>query len=282
MATLNASCKDWINKPEFMSRRVFCAQLARLSAFSLLSSPGLVTAATNSTIPVYLREERDAQGRLLLTHLNTQRLFDFLSQQTGLQFELRSLPWARAQWMARNGHGLIWAFSKSQQRLADYDYSQTLLVAPIWGVAYKEPRLRIRDVEDLRGKVVSVERGVSHGLEFEAARGKIFQTDEDVASEASRFKKLVAGRSDVLLWGSRRFYSADELERYLNKEFIPGLHDPDLQYKYFYVSSQALFIDTLHIACARGKWREVMQRLDQAISLGLKSGELTRILKDLG
>ncbi len=265
-----------------MKRRSFCLALTHVCLLSLAQSGMSAQAQTPSVIPVYLREERDSQGRLLPVHVNTRRLFDFFSQQTGLQFELRSLPWARAQWMTRNGHGLIWAFSKSLQRLAEFDYSQTLLVAPIWGVAYREPRLQIHQLEDLRGKVVSVERGVSHGLEFEAARGKVFVTDEDVASEASRFKKLVAGRSEVLLWGSRRFYRADELERYLNREFIPSLHDPELNQKYFYVSSQALFSDTLHIACAKGQWRAVMQQIDLAINLGLKSGELTRILKDLG
>lgn len=268
-----------------MSHRVFWFKALRASLAGLLFCSCLAQAqlVTNSpTVPVYLRETRDAQGRLQTEHKNIRHLFDYLGKQTGLKFELRSLPWARAQYMTRNGQGLIWAFSKTQQRLLEYDYSATILVSRIWGIAYRLPRLEIQQVDDLRGKIVSVERGVSHGLEFEAARNHLFITDEDISSEASRFKKLVAGRSDVLLWGIRQFEQRDELEHFLNSDYLPSLNDADLQNKHFYVSHQPLFYDTLHLACAKGQWQNVMKLIDKAIAQGFKTGELTRLLKDLG
>ncbi len=265
---------SWIRR---LTGGLFCYLLG-----CALTASAQTSAQSPVTVPVYLRETRDAQGHLQATHKNIYRLFDYLGKQTGLRFELRSLPWARAQYMVKNGQGLIWAFSKTQQRLQDFDYSQTLLVANIWGVAYKLPRLEIAQLESLRGKVVSVERGVSHGLEFEAARGVIFMTDDDVASESSRFKKLAAGRSEVLLWGTRQFEKREELEQFLNQEYIPSLNQPDLQGKMFYASQQPLFYDTLHLACAKGRWQEVMKLLDKAINQGFKTGELTRLLKDLG
>jgi ABC-type amino acid transport substrate-binding protein len=134
-------------------------------------------------------------------------------------------------------------------------------------------------VEDLRGKTISIGRGFSHGLEFDEARGKIFLVEEDSASVAARFKKIVARRSDLMLWPVRQMETSREVEDYVNKVLIPQASDHELRDKKFDVSDKPMFYDTVHFASAKGKHQDVIERIDRAIERGIKNGELAKVLR---
>lgn len=235
----------------------------------------------SSTISVFTQETLDNKGKSQAVGVGLLRLFTFLERETGLRFQAVPVPWNRAKALTLDGQGLIWGFSKSPERVQTYRFSEPILTSRIWAIAYGEPRLNLRKLSDLQGKIVSVERGVSHGMEFELAKNKIFTIDEDASQASARFRKLIAKRSDVLLWGLVQFQESDKFLDYLYKVYIPELRDPELLGKTFYVSSVPLFFDTIHFASAKGKYEAEMQKLDSAIKRGFKSGELQRLLAAL-
>ncbi|WP_395007229.1 substrate-binding periplasmic protein [Undibacterium sp.] len=259
-------------------------------SFTLLLSCSVTTTATAAvdagktsatTITVYLQETLDTNGNLQPTSKGLLKFFQFLERETGLHLQPVSVPWNRAKLMTLEGKGIIWGFSKSPERLLSYRYSQTVFSSRIWAIAYGEPHLHLRSISDLQGKVVSVERGVSHGMEFELAKNKVFRIDEDSAQASARFKKLIAKRSDVLLWGLAQFDRPDLFLTYLHKTYIPELADPELLGKTFYVSDKPLFYDSIHFASGKTHFEIEMQKIDAAIKRGFKTGELTRLVATL-
>jgi hypothetical protein len=127
----------------------------------------------------------------------------------------------------------------------------------------------------------SVERGVSHGLEFERAKKTVFKVDEDSPQPAARFKKLILKRSDVLLWGLVQFDRADEMKEYLHKVYIPSLNDPSLIGKTFHNSPKPMFYDSIHFASKKGVYDKEIDLLNTAIRRGKKSKDFLRLLQDM-
>ncbi|MBC3808376.1 hypothetical protein H8K52_13605 [Undibacterium seohonense] len=236
---------------------------------------------STTTVTVYLQETLDTKGNLQPISKGLLKFLQFLERETGLHLQPVSVPWNRAKLMTLDGKGIIWGFSKSPERLLSYRYSEAVLSSRIWAIAYGEPRMRLRSIKDLQGKVVSVERGVSHGMEFELAKNKVFKIDEDSAQASARFRKLIAKRSDVLLWGLAQFDRPDLFLAYLHKTYIPELRDPELLGKTFYVSDIPLFYDSIHFASAKMRFENEMQKIDAAIKRGIKTGELTRLMATL-
>lgn len=232
-------------------------------------------------IPLYGQEILDKDGKPVQETAGVKRLLEFFERQACVEFVFQRLPWRRAQALASDGQGMIWEFSKNPDRLREYRFSEPVMHANIWAIAYHTPPMKLDTVDDLRGKTVSVERGVSHGMEFDAARRHLFQVDEDTASASARFRKLIAGRCDVLLWGLVQFDRASELERYLQKTYIPSLQDPTLIGKTFYVSSRPIFVDSIHLAAKLGTFEAEMARIDVAIQRARANGELRRILQQM-
>lgn len=233
---------------------------------------------TKVSLTVYVQEALDEKGQVQPIAPGLVKFFQFFERETGLHFVPVSMPWNRAKLMTQEGKGLIWGFSKSPERLARFDFSETVLRSRIWAIAYGEPAIRLHNVADLQGKTISVERGVSHGMEFELAKNKVFKIDEDTAQSSARFRKLLAKRSDVLLWGLVQFDRQDLLLDYLHKVYLPSLRDPELLGKKFYVSSTPLFYDSIHFAAAKGHFGKELLKIDAAIQRGLKSGELSRLV----
>lgn len=259
----------------------------RFSLLVLVASivAGRVDAHQNysgkTSVPLYLQESLDTHGKQIPDSVGMQEFLQYFERESGLSFEIHHLPWNRAKLMTLNGNGIIWGFSQSHERLKNYSFSDSVMRSKIWAIAYAKPKLLLRSVNDLRGKVVSVERGVSHGLAFELAKNTVFRVDEDPASPAVRFKKLLAGRCDVLLWGVVQFEQEDRLLDYLHFYYIPRLNDSTLSNRTFYASAEPLFYDSIHFASAKGHFLSEMEKLNLAIRRGIKSGELSKILRAL-
>lgn len=232
-------------------------------------------------ITVFLQEALDNNGKVIPDTPAVLKFVQYFERETGMQFQRISLPWNRAKRLTLDGQGIIWGFSKSLERLQEYDFSEMVIRSRIWAIAYGEPKMNLRSVADLQGKTVSVERGVSHGMEFESVKNKFFKVDEDTASAAARFRKLIAKRSDVLLWGLVQFDQEDKILKYLHQTYVPSLRDPALINKHFYVSSAPMFYDSIHFASAKGRFKEELEKIDAAIKRGFKSGELSKILREM-
>ena len=243
----------------------------------LCSAPSL--AAGQQTVRLFLQESLDQQGKQVATDPKLLEVLRFFENETGLRFEPIILPWKRAQVETLAGKGIIYGFSRSKERLALYDFSQPVVVERIWGVTYGHPKPKYKTVSDLRGKVVSTGRGFSHGLEFDLARDVVFTVQEDSASTHARFKKLIAKRSDLMVWPVRGYENHKEVEAYINRTIVQESNDPELQGRHFDVTEQPLFFDTNHFASAKGRYLDVIEKIDKAIVRGKKNGRLTAVLR---
>lgn len=232
-------------------------------------------------VPLYMQEALDAAGHQIPDAPGIHQFIVFFEREAQVRFQLHHLPWNRAKSMVAEGRGIIWGFSKNIERLGRFDFSEPVLISNIWAIVYGKPKTPITQVDDLKGLTISVERGVSHGMDFEMARGRIFKVDEDAASAPIRFRKLMAGRSDALLWGLVQFNEHQAMQEYIQNKYIPSMNDAHLKGEHFYVSTRPIFNDSLHFASAKGKFPEEMQRINKAIKRGLKSGELSKILREL-
>lgn len=263
--------------------RLYLSSLYSLILLSLLCEFSLVSASENpnKVIPLYMQEALDAAGHQLPDSPGIHQFIVFFEREARVRFQLTHLPWNRAKGMVAEGRGIIWGFSKNTERLGRFDFSEPVLVSNIWAIVYGIPKKPVATLNDLRGLTISVERGVSHGMDFEAARGRIFKVDEDAASASIRFRKLMAGRSDALLWGIVQFDEHAAIQDYIQNKYIPSMNDPYLRGQDFHVSLRPLFNDSLHFASAKGKFSEEMLRMNKAIRRGLKSGELSKILREM-
>lgn len=248
--------------------------------FLLLSLPwcGLAFAGEQKPIPLFLQETLDRNGHQLPVEKNLERLLRYFERESGLHFELRLLPWNRAQLLAKNGDGIIYGFSRSPQRLIDYHFSMPVVTERIWAITYGEPKPNFRSAADLKGKTISIGRGFSHGMEFEQAKNVLFTVQEDSAQASARFKKLVARHSEVMLWPVRELERSGQVERYLQEKLLPSFHDPELIGKTFSVSRQPMFYDTVHFAGAKGRYEAEIKKLDEVIKRGSKNGQLAKVL----
>jgi polar amino acid transport system substrate-binding protein len=255
--------------------------LGATTTISLTENTKPSTATPPTLINVFVQEALDSKGHPLPISHGLLKFFQFFERNAGIRMQAVTVPWNRAKQMTLDGKGIIWGFSKSPERLIMYRFSETVLKSRIWAIGYGEPQMPLSSVNDLKNKTLSVERGVSHGMEFELAKNKIFKIDEDSAQASARFRKLIAKRSDVLLWGLVQFDRPDLFLDYLHKTYLPDLRDPELLGKKFYVSKTPLFYDSIHFACAKGQLENEMQKIDAAIKYGFKTGELTQLVKVL-
>jgi hypothetical protein len=78
-----------------------------------------------------------------------------------------------------------------------------------------------------------------------------------------------------------QFDNHDKFLAYLNTKYIPSIKDPSLAGKFFYVSDTPLFYDSIHFAAAKNRFTSEMIKINIAIRNGLKSGVLTKILREM-
>lgn len=249
-----------------------------LFSFSCLGL-GSLQAAEKVAVRLFLQENLDPQGKQVALDPKLIEVLDYFERRAGLKFETVILPWKRAQIETLDGKGIIYGFSRSAERIRVYHFSQPVVIERIWGVTYGKPKPKYKRPEDLRGKVVSTGRGFSHGMEFDQARDVIFTVQEDSASTIARFKKLMAKRSDVMVWPVRGLEHTKDVENYLNR-VVQESNDPELKGVHFDVTENPLFLDTTHFASAQGKYVDVIAKINKAIARGKKDGSLAAVLRD--
>lgn len=236
-------------------------------------------AATPLTVQLYLPDNFDANHKQIPTNQQLTDIFKYFEREAELKFVVVNLPWKRAQLEVQQGNGILYGFSKSEERLVQYHFSLPVITLHVWAVTYGEANSHFSEVKDLQGKVLASGLGLSHGIEYEKAKNKIFTVQEDFFSDGERFKKLIKKRSDLMLVPSRQYVSREEVDFIVNRTLVPSFQDPELNNKHFDVSVRPMFYDSIHFASAKDHLREVIDRIDKAIQKGLKNGSLPKLLK---
>jgi polar amino acid transport system substrate-binding protein len=233
-------------------------------------------AQAQARVKLFLPENKDSNGNQIPTDTNLLEILAYFERSANVKFDKLILPWRRAQLEALQGNGIVFGLSPTPERLKLYQYSQAVTKQTVWGITYGKPKPNLKTLEDLRGKIVSIGRGYSHGSTFEQARNVVFKVQEDSVFNSARFNKLISKSNDLILWPVRQFKEANEVEKYINQLFndysdTKGLH--------FDVSDKPIFYDTEHFATKKGQYEEIIAKLDRALKDGNKNGSLAKLVR---
>lgn len=121
---------------------------------------------------------------------------------SGEPVNLRLYPWKRAYASALSAQGGVIGLSKTDERLALFDYSAPIYDDNINVVVLKGREFAFASLEDLAGRKIGVQLGASYGSQVDAAiaAGQIVvETDQ---THVARMRKLLHGRVDAAFLGN--------------------------------------------------------------------------------
>lgn len=236
-------------------------------------------AATPLTVKLYLPDNFDINGKQIPNSRQITEIFSYFEREGGLKFSIVTLPWKRAQLQVEQGGGIIYGFSKSNERLERYRFSQAVITLHMWAISYGTANAHFSSVADLKGKRMTSGLGLSHGIEYEMAKNKVFIVQEDFIPDRYRYKKLVENQSDFLLKPFGQQYNRQQVSDYVHQIIIPQFNDPELNHVQFNISTNPMFYDTIHFASGKGHYDDVIDRIDKIIQKGLKNGSLSKLLQ---
>ncbi|MDE2428033.1 MAG: transporter substrate-binding domain-containing protein [Burkholderiales bacterium] len=262
-----------------LQRRKALKRLAQ-AALSACATGGMTAsiAAEPAKVVLLIRELRSDNGEIVPIREEIRQLLAYFERELRIRFEIRRYPWARLLNNAKFGEGLIFGLSKTRERQMVFQYSEAIYANYVWLVTRSDTAFDFNSIEDLQGKSVGVVRGSSYGDAFDRRRNILFHVEEDISSHASRLKKLLNRRMDVLLFGDRRT-QAEEVDRYLHQIFAEEFgKDGSNGDAGFVVLPKPLLTDELHFAGVAPQFQVWLSKLDLAIQNGKKNGEIARIL----
>ena len=127
------------------------------------------------------------------------RLLDEIVKQTGYKSEIKAYPWKRALLYGESGQGAVGGAYKNDARVQTYDFSDSLYQEKLVLFVSKNKTFTFNTIDDLKGKVIGVNRGWSYGQAFDTARANKLFTVSIRNNSNDNFKMLVHGRIDCLI-----------------------------------------------------------------------------------
>jgi polar amino acid transport system substrate-binding protein len=258
------------------------ALLSRFFLVNLFFSCWVGIAFTHATesVPIFVLEEKGHHGKPVPVDKGLQQLIAYIERESGLHFELTSLPWNRAKMMASSGSGIVYGMSKSPERLPIFRYSLPVKTEQVWAITYGENNPTINSMSDLRGRTITLTRGFTVGMEFEQVKNTLFKVEETYDLFPDQLKKLSRQPNNVLLWAVRELGDTKQFQTYFHNVALLAYNDPDLAKLRFNVSSKPVFFDTSHFASVKGKFETEMDKIDEVLLRGGKNGELAKVLRN--
>ncbi|GGX53949.1 substrate-binding periplasmic protein [Undibacterium squillarum] len=204
----------------------------------------------------------------------TSNLLDFISLAEQIQLKRVCVPWPRALKMLEQGEGLIFGISKNKEREKTLHYSQPVVMRYIFVVTRADAQFPAKNLQDLKGKVIGVPRGVQFSDEFEMMRDKVFKLENDHPQPLSRIYKLLFKRMDAALFASpvaNPVWIERRLQAIRDQQPVDagGLDDVKLV-----ASPEPLMADTLHFAIRADKDQGIIDQINHGLMRARKAGIL--------
>ena len=137
-----------------------------LIVFALCTVNVFSNAESVRHVKLYYPENLDSKGKQIPVTPEVLKVFKYFERAASLKFSIEILPWKRAQLEVTRGEGIIYGFSKSNERLEQFRFSLPVLSLPVWAISYGSENANIAELSDLKAKVVSSSVGVTHGIEY--------------------------------------------------------------------------------------------------------------------
>lgn len=117
-----------------------------------------------------------------------------IGAKAGYTVSVETCPWTRCQQIAETEGAFIVGFSKNDERLKKFIYTESYMDDEVVIVVKKGKEFPFTKDDDLKGKVIGAQLGSSFGPRFEKLK-TIMKVESDSA-DTTRMKKLYAGRID--------------------------------------------------------------------------------------
>ena len=247
--------------------------LRHSSSLSVLLGAAMLACATLAMaaprhIALLVGDTLDEHGRAKPMAQWQRKLLDDVEHELDIVFDIRMVPWPRAELNAINGAGLVFGLPKTAERLRVLRYSDIAAINNLWLVTRSDATFEFNGIEDLRGKRIGAVRGFSYGEEFERARGTLFQVDDEISSRAARLSRLMLRRVDVVLLYQANGQGVDEIQASINsmmQEPLKAIKAP--ANVHFAVLPKPLVADNgVYFAIARDKDDGIIARINAALA----------------
>nr|WP_314858387.1 transporter substrate-binding domain-containing protein [uncultured Undibacterium sp.] len=161
----------------------------------------------------------------------------------------------------------------NKERLEKYLFSDAINANGNWLVTRCDARFAFNHIQDLEGKLIGIVAATSAGEAFDDQIGKLFQVENDIGAGISRLQKLMARRTDALVW----YDNVDApltLEDRINLSYSKrGLSNTTGDAKPFCVLPKPISIVSNHFAMRISPAnRQLLDRINQAMAKGGKEG----------
>lgn len=249
-----------------------------LTVFIMLSGSVAFAKPVTPVVPILLSEEVDEKNALIPLPKITSAVLQYLEAATDLQFEVRRYPWKRALENAKNGEGIIFGISKTQERLRKLIFSEPVFTDQSWLVTRCDATFIFSHLQDLRGKTIGIVRGASSGDAFDQQANVLFTIEDDTGANHARFTKLYNKRMNALIFYKPNT-SASKLETDLNKMYAQSVVASEKNNAHvFCVLPKPVSATTIHFAIAMDQDMGIFNLIDKALLRARNNGELARIL----
>jgi polar amino acid transport system substrate-binding protein len=153
-----------------------------------------LTVFVDSSYPPYMYEVTgtDADGLY-------PRLLKEVARKAEQEIAIHAYPWKRALLYGASGKGAVGGAYKNDERLKAYDYSAPLYQEKLVLFVHKDKIFEFDTLDDLKGKVVGVNRGWSYGQAFDTARKNELFSVNIRNNPNDNFKVLALGRIDCII-----------------------------------------------------------------------------------
>ncbi len=184
----------------------------------------------------------------------------------GVEVDVQALPWKRALRAGEEGTAAVGGIYKNKKRLKIYDYSQPIFEETLAIYVSKGAAFPFRELSDLEGKNIGINRGWSYGEAFDNARKEdLFRVQEANTNQAN-FQKLVSKRIDCFIVDQ---LAASQIIRRKNlRDKVEKLEQPAAINKAYIVFSKSM------------KKKELLFRFNRALSEMKEDGSYEKIVKD--
>ena len=188
--------------------------------------------------------------------------------EAGIEYKLTMAPWKQAYVQAKAGNGLVFGMYWTEERSKYFDYSIPLWEEEIVLVTKKGNDFSFEKIDDLKGRVIALQRGARPGTEFEKALdNKLFEAIEH-DSPVKRLKILTLNRVDAVV-------SNPGLASVVWNSRLAGISISE-----FTILNKPLSVEAKHIGIAKTlNRRDLIQKINAAIGRLNKKGVIEAIIK---
>lgn len=145
--------------------------------------------------PKYFEEEGQAKGVVV-------EITRYCLDEMQLPYEIRLLPWMRTYTLAERGGGGVIGLSKSQERLALFDFFEPIFTEEIVLLVKQGYEFSYQDIADLKDRLVGVSIDTSYRTAFDQALAEGSLTIVGFNDIRNGLAMLRRERIDAILLGS--------------------------------------------------------------------------------